>query len=52
MNPLAFFVLCVCHSLSLVVGDAAKSTGAASSFFGLLQKIYVFSLHPQLVGKY
>ena len=48
MNPLAFFVPCGYHGLNLVVGDAVKSTGAVSSFFGLLQKIYIFSLHLQL----
>jgi len=42
MNQLAFFVLCGCHSLNLVVGDASKSIGTASSLFGFLQKICFF----------
>lgn len=40
LNPLAFFVPCGCHSLNLVVGDAAASCAQAKTFFGTLQRVY------------
>lgn len=33
INPKAFFVPCSCHSLNLVVNDAAKKSGELSTFF-------------------
>jgi hypothetical protein len=42
MNPRAFFIPCNSHSLNLVVNDAAMSSRDAVSFFGVVQKIYVF----------
>ncbi|XP_043931498.1 zinc finger MYM-type protein 1-like [Protopterus annectens] len=40
LNPRAFFVPCGCHNLNLVIGDAAKSSIDAVSFFGNLQRMY------------
>ncbi|XP_043942864.1 zinc finger MYM-type protein 1-like [Protopterus annectens] len=40
LNPRAFFVPCGCHNLNLVIGDAAKSSIDAVSFFGSLQRMY------------
>ena len=48
MNSRAFFVPCACHSLNLVVADAASSSLKTISLFGVLQRIYVIfsaSLH-------
>ncbi|CAM5160666.1 unnamed protein product [Eretmochelys imbricata] len=42
INPRAFFVPCNAHSLNLVVNDAARCCLEASSFFGLVQCVYVF----------
>lgn len=42
INPRAFFVPCSCHSLNLVVNDAAKSSREATSCFDIIQKLYVF----------
>jgi hypothetical protein len=42
MSPRAFFIPCNSHSLNLVVNDAAMSSRDAVSFFGMVQKIYVF----------
>jgi hypothetical protein len=42
MNPRAFFIPCSFHSLNLVVNDAVMSSRDAVSFFGVVQKIYVF----------
>ena len=41
MNSRAFFVPCACHSLNLVVADAASSSLKSVSLFGVLQRIYV-----------
>lgn len=42
MNPKAFFVPCSCHSLNLVVNDAAKTTGSIANYFSIVQELYVF----------
>ena len=42
LNSRAFYIPCSAHSLNLVVNDAAMCCREASSFFGTLQKIYVF----------
>lgn len=43
-NPKAFFTPCGSHNLNLVLGDIAKSSVFAISFFGTLQKVYnIFS---------
>lgn len=41
MNNRALFVPCGCHSLNLLLGDMAKSSVIAKSFFGIVQQIYV-----------
>ena len=40
LNSKALCVPCASHTLNLVVGDAAKSSVTALSFFGLLQRLY------------
>ena len=40
VNSKALCVPCGSHTLNLVVGDAAKSSVASVSFFGLLQRLY------------
>lgn len=40
--PRAFFNPCGCHSLNLVVADAAKSSVKTVSLFGILQRLFVF----------
>ena len=40
LNSKALCVPCGSHILNLVVGDAAKSSVASVSFFGLLQRLY------------
>ncbi|KAF0686318.1 zinc finger MYM-type protein 1-like, partial [Aphis craccivora] len=42
INPRAFYVPCNSHSLNLVINDAAKCNVDAISFFGIVQKLYVF----------
>lgn len=37
-NPRAFFTPCATHSLNLLLGDIAKSSVKAISFFGVIQK--------------
>jgi hypothetical protein len=39
-NPRAFFTVCGCHKWNLLLGDAAKSSRTAVSFYGLNQRIY------------
>lgn len=47
-NPRAFFVPCTCHSLNLVVKDAADSCLIAVNLFSFLQQLYnLFSGSPQ-----
>jgi len=41
-NPLAFFVPCACHSLNLVVNDAADALLESFSFFSIVQEIFNF----------
>ena len=40
INHRAFYTLCGCHSLNLVLCDMANSCSRASSFFGVVQRIY------------
>ena len=40
-NKRACFLPCSCHSLNLVVSDAASSSVESVSLFGILQRIYV-----------
>lgn len=42
VNPRAFFVPCSSHSLNLIVNDAAKCCLTATSFFCVVQNLYVF----------
>jgi len=42
INPRVFYVPCNSHSLNLVINDAAKCNVDAISFFGIVQKLYVF----------
>ena len=39
-NPLAVFLPCGCHSLNLVLCDAAKSSVKSITFFGILGRLY------------
>lgn len=41
-NPRAFYKPCNSHSLNLVINNAAKCNVDAISFFGIVQKLYVF----------
>lgn len=41
LYPRAFFNPCGCHSLNLIVGDAAKSSVKSVSLFGVLQRLYI-----------
>lgn len=41
LYPRAFFNPCGCHSLNLVIADAAKSSVKSVSLFGFLQKLFV-----------
>jgi hypothetical protein len=48
LYPRAFFNPCGCHSLNLIVGDAAKSSVKSVSLFGVLQRLYIlFSTSPK-----
>jgi hypothetical protein len=42
INPRAFYVPCNSYSLNLVINDAAKCNVDAISFYGIVQKLYVF----------
>ncbi|XP_048513424.1 zinc finger MYM-type protein 1-like [Athalia rosae] len=42
INPRATFVPCSCHSLNLVVNDAASASGETVGFFDIVQQLYVF----------
>ncbi|KAG6933508.1 hypothetical protein G0U57_019069 [Chelydra serpentina] len=44
LNPRASFMPGDCHSLNLIVSDAASSSLDSVSFFGVLQKIYILLL--------
>lgn len=39
--PRAFFNPCGCHSLNLVIGDAASSSVKSISLFGVIQRLFV-----------
>jgi transcription initiation factor IIE alpha subunit len=41
INPRALYMPCACHSLNLTLCDMAKSCATASTFFGIVQKIYI-----------
>jgi hypothetical protein len=43
INPRALYMSCACHSLNLTLCDMPKSCSKAASFFGILQKIYIYS---------
>jgi hypothetical protein len=48
LYPRAFFNPCGCHSLNLIVGDAAKSSVKSVSLFGVLKRLYMlFSVSPK-----
>jgi hypothetical protein len=48
LYPRAFFNPCGCHSLNLIIGDAAKSSVKSVSLFGVLQRLYIlFSASPK-----
>ncbi|XP_020240895.1 zinc finger MYM-type protein 1-like [Asparagus officinalis] len=40
INPRAFYTPCGCHSLNLALCDMVNSCSQASSFFGVVQRIY------------
>ena len=40
INPRAFYTPCGCHSLNLALCDMANSCSKASSFFGVVQRMY------------
>ena len=40
INPRSFYTPCGCHSLNLVLCDMANSCPKATSFFGVLQRVY------------
>ena len=42
VNPRALFVPCCAHTLNLAVNDAAKCCLEATTFFDLVQRVYVF----------
>jgi hypothetical protein len=41
-NPRAFFVPCGCHSLNLVLNDAASESGQLVGFFSTVQELFTF----------
>ena len=40
INPRAFYTLCGCYNLNLVLSDVANSCPKTISFFGVVQRIY------------
>lgn len=42
LNSRAFFTPCACHNYNLLLGDIAKCCHQAVSFFGVVQRLYVF----------
>lgn len=46
MNPRALFVPYGAHTLNLVVADAAKRSVDATSYFGILHKLYTLFSAP------
>ena len=51
VNPKAVFVNCENHSFNLACVHASGVRSVAVTFFGLLEKLFVFVLHLRLVGK-
>ena len=45
-NPRALFIPCMAHSLNLSGSVAAESCAQSVTFFGIVQKLYVFYHHP------
>jgi len=41
-NKLAMFVPCVAHSLNLVGVHAAETSSTITTFFGIVQKMYIY----------
>jgi len=52
INPRAFYTPCGCQSLNLVLCDMANSCPRATSFFGVLQRMYTLFLLLQKDGKF
>jgi len=40
LNSRAYFTLCAAHNLNLLLGDLAKTSTKAVSFFGVVQRLY------------
>ena len=51
VNPKAVFVNCENHSLNLACVHASGVHSVVVTFFGLLEKLFIFFLHLRLVGK-
>lgn len=48
LNPRAYFMPCGCHNLNLTLGDMARCSSKAMSFFGIVQRIYtIFAGSPK-----
>jgi len=53
INPRSFYTSYGCHSLNLVLCDMANSCPKATSFFGVLWRIYtLFSSSTKKCGKF
>ena len=50
VNPKAVFVPCTNHSLNLAGVHCADKVVNAVTFFATIEKLYVFFLHPRIVG--
>ena len=48
--PRAFYVPCACHSLNLVVNDAASSSTETINFFSIVQELYTFFWFYKALG--
>jgi len=48
INPKAFYTLCDCHSLNLVLCDITNSCPKATSFFRVLQHIYFIFFYKKV----
>jgi hypothetical protein len=42
INPRALYMPCACHSINLTLCDMAKSCSKAGTFYGIVQKIYIY----------
>ena len=51
VNPKAVFVNCENHSLNLACVHTSSVHSVVVTFFGLLEKLFIFFLHLRLVGK-